>query len=259
MQTLHFSDVHQTISFSFRCCSFFQSKLYRCLVGALQYLTITRPDLSLAVNYACQKMQAPTVGHFAALKRILRYLKGTLSHGLTFSPSSLQLQAYSDSDWARDSRDRKSTSGYCVFLGSNLISWCAKKQPTVARSSFEAEYRALAQASAELSWLTMLLVDLHIPPSCPPILWCDNISAISLASNPVFHARTKHIEVDYHFVREKVCAKSLVVRYVPTQLQLADIFTKPLATARFQELLSKLMVVSSPICLRGDVRISSTE
>ncbi|XP_028082520.1 uncharacterized protein LOC114283849 [Camellia sinensis] len=125
--------------------------LYRSLVGALQYLTITRPDLSLAVNQCCQHMHAPTNGHFSAVKRLLRFVKGTLHHGLQFSPSTFDVHAFSDSNWAGDVLDRKSTSGYCIFLGSNLISWSAKKQATVSRSSTEAEYRALAQIVTELS------------------------------------------------------------------------------------------------------------
>ncbi|XP_028098528.1 uncharacterized protein LOC114298197 [Camellia sinensis] len=149
---------------------FRQPELYRSIVGALQYLTITRPDLSLSVNQACQHMHAPTVRHFASVKRLLRFIQGTLTHGLTFSPSSFDLQAFSDSNWAGDVLDRRSTSGYCVYLGSNLISWSAKKQPTVSRSSTEAEYRSLAHTTAELTWLQMLLRELQLPSSVAPIL-----------------------------------------------------------------------------------------
>ncbi|XP_028072572.1 uncharacterized protein LOC114274795 [Camellia sinensis] len=123
---------------------FSQPSLYRSLVGALQYLTITRPDIAFAVNHACQAMQSPSEADFAAVKHLLRYLKGSLSHGLQFASGSLDLFAFSDSDWAGCVVDRRSTTGYCVFLGPNLISWSAKKQPTVSRSSTEAEYRALA-------------------------------------------------------------------------------------------------------------------
>ncbi|XP_028108194.1 uncharacterized protein LOC114307033 [Camellia sinensis] len=130
--------------------SFSDPALYRSLVGALQYLTITRPDISFAVNQSCQHMHSPTVGHFAAVKRLLRFVKGTLTHGLSYSPSSFDVHAFSDSNWAGDLLDRKSTSGYCIFLGSNLVSWSAKKQPTVSRSSTEAEYRSLAHTAAEI-------------------------------------------------------------------------------------------------------------
>ncbi|XP_028107664.1 uncharacterized protein LOC114306590 [Camellia sinensis] len=130
---------------------------YKSLVGALQYLTIIRPDLALAVNQACQYMQAPTLGNFVMVKRLLRYVEGTLHHGLTFSPGPFSLHAYSDSNWVGDYVDRRSTSGFCVFLGPNLISWSTRKQPTVSRSSTEAEYRSMANTATELVWLQQLL------------------------------------------------------------------------------------------------------
>ncbi|CAL5401450.1 unnamed protein product [Camellia sinensis] len=232
---------------------FAQPALYRSIVGALQYLTITRPDIAFAVNSACQHMHAPLVSHFNAVKRLLRYLKGTLHKGLQFQPGPLVLTAYSDSDWAGNALDRRSTTGFCIFLGPNLVSWSAKKQPTVSRSSTEAEYRALAQTSAELSWLGMLLRDLHIP-FVPPTLWCDNLSAIALSSNPVFHARSKHIEVDYHFVRERVASKQLLIKHLATADQLADILTKPLPVSRFHFLQHKLLAHSSPVSLPGHVK-----
>uniref|UniRef100_A0A2N9F2E7 Integrase catalytic domain-containing protein n=1 Tax=Fagus sylvatica TaxID=28930 RepID=A0A2N9F2E7_FAGSY len=215
---------------------------YRSLVGALHYLTFTRPDISFSVHQVCQYMSAPTTIHFAAAKRILRYLRGTLFHGIAFHPGPLTLSAYTDADWAGDPDDRRSTSGYLVYLGSNPITWSAKKQPTVSRSSTESEYRALAIASAELCWIRALLKDLGIYLSQPPLLWCDNVSALAIASNPVFHARTKHIEVDFHFVRERVLRKDLIVKFVSTIDQLADIFTKSLPTQRFLDLQSNLTV-----------------
>lgn len=226
--------------------------LYRSIVGALQHLTITRPDFAFSVNQACQHMHAPSIGDIATVKRLLRYLKGTLDHGLIFQPSSFLLQAFFNSDWARDCHDRKSTSGYCVFLGDNLISWSAKKQTTVSRFSTEAEYRTLAHTAAELSWLQMLLHELHIYVPTTPILWCDNTSALALATNPVFHAQSKHAEVDCHYVRDRVATKALPLHYVPTSDQLADVFTKALSISRFQFLKGKLLVISSLIRLRGD-------
>uniref|UniRef100_A0A2N9JA74 Reverse transcriptase Ty1/copia-type domain-containing protein n=1 Tax=Fagus sylvatica TaxID=28930 RepID=A0A2N9JA74_FAGSY len=154
-------------------------------------LTFTRPDISFAVHQVCQYMAAPTTTHLSAAKRILRYIKGTLFHGIAFTPGPLTLSVYSDADWAGDPDDRRSTSGLLVYLGSNPITWSAKKQATVSRSSTESEYRALATASAEVCWLRTLLKDLGIYLSQPPILWCDNVSALAIASNPVFHARTK--------------------------------------------------------------------
>ncbi|XP_028089582.1 uncharacterized protein LOC114289934 [Camellia sinensis] len=141
--------------------------LYRSIVGALQYLTITRPDISFAVNHACQTMHSPTEADFASVKHLLRYLKGTLHQGLSFTPGPLVLLVFSDSDWAGSISDCRSTTGCCVFLGPNLISCSAKTQPIVSRSSTEAEYRALAQVAAELSWLQMLLTDLRITHPCP--------------------------------------------------------------------------------------------
>lgn len=181
--------------------------LYRSLVGALQYLTITRPDLSYAVNQVSQFLQAPTVTHFQAVKRILRYVKGTISFGLHFTrPCTSTIIGYSDADWARCLDTRRSTYGYSIFLGGNLVSWSAKKQPTVARSSCESEYRAIANTAAEIVWVTHLLRELHALPPDRPTLLCDNKSALFMTQNPVSHKRTKHIDLDYHFVRELVAS-----------------------------------------------------
>ena len=226
---------------------------YRQIVGALQYCTLTRPEISYSVNQLCQHLHSPTTTHWSSAKRVLRYLKGTIDYGLYYTPGSLNLHAYSDSDWAGDPDDRRSTTGYGVFLGPCLVSWCAKKQPIVSRSSTEAEYRALAMTVAEVYWIRMVLKDLCISLAFPPILHCDNLGAISLASNPVFHARTKHVEVDVHFIREKVLNKDVSIRYVSTVDQLADLFTKGLSSSRFCFLRDKLMVCEPPIILRGDV------
>uniref|UniRef100_A0A2N9GCI3 Integrase catalytic domain-containing protein n=1 Tax=Fagus sylvatica TaxID=28930 RepID=A0A2N9GCI3_FAGSY len=213
---------------------------YRSMVGALHYLTFTRPDISFAVHQVCQYMSTPTTTHLAAAKRVLRYIRGTFNHGIEFTPGPLSLSAYTDADWAGDPDDRRSTYGFLVYLGHNAITWSAKKQATVSRSSTESEYRALA--IAELCWVRSLLKDLGIYLPDPPTLWCDNISALAIASNPVFHARTKHIEVDFHFVRERVLRKDLLVKFVSTVDQLADIFTKSLSTHRFLELRRNLTV-----------------
>ncbi|PKU80351.1 Retrovirus-related Pol polyprotein from transposon TNT 1-94 [Dendrobium catenatum] len=230
---------------------FAQPELYRQLVGSLQYLTITRPDMSFAVNFLCQHMHKPHVFHFQLLKRVLRYLRGTLQLGLPILSSSLELQAYSDSDWASDTTTRRSVTGYCAYLGTNLVSWCVKKQTTVARSSTEAEYRALAAAASDVIWLRRLLTEFQVETSSPTTLFCDNVSAIALANNPVFHARTKHIEVDFHYIRDCIKLKHIVVHHVASVDQTADIFTKALPAARFQSLCTKLTLKETTVNLRG--------
>jgi hypothetical protein len=206
---------------------------YRSLVGALQYATFTRPDITYAVNQVCQYMHKPNSTHLVAAKRILRYLQGTFHLGIRFQSGSSSLTAFTDSDWAGDPYDCRFTTGITVFLGNNPITWVSKKQHTVSRSSTEAEYRALATGAAELAWLRQVLCDLGVYLPTAPTIWCDNTSAIALASNPVFHSRTKHIEVDYHFVRERVVRGDLHLHFISTEDQLADLFTKPLTTQRF--------------------------
>ncbi|XP_021980057.1 uncharacterized mitochondrial protein AtMg00810-like [Helianthus annuus] len=181
--------------------TFSDGLLYRSLAGALQYLTITRPDIASAVQQICLFMHAPREPHYQFLKRILRYVKGTIDHGLLLSPSSsTALTAYSDADWGGCPDSRRSTSGYCVYMGSNLISWSSKRQSTISRSSEEAEYRGMANTVTELSWVRNLLLELHVPVRHSSIVYCENISAVYLSNNPVQNQRTKHIELDIHFV-----------------------------------------------------------
>lgn len=206
---------------------------YRSTVGALQYLTMTRPDLAFAVNKVCQYLHTPTDAHWGAVKRILRYVKGTLALGVKIQKSTMMLSGFSDADWAGCPDDRRSTSGFAVFLGANLISWSSRKQATVSRSSTEAEYKAIANLTAEMIWIKSLLKELGVYQSKAPRLWCDNLGATYLTSNPVFHARTKHIEVDFHFVREQVARKAMEVRFISSSDQVADILTKPLSKTPF--------------------------
>ncbi|GAA0174815.1 hypothetical protein LIER_41791 [Lithospermum erythrorhizon] len=152
----------------------------------------------------------------------LKYLAGTIHQGISITTAtSFSISAYSNSDWTR-----RSTCGYCVLFSGNLVSESTKKQPTVVRSSTGAEYRALASVAAEITWLQMLFKDLHVYFPTSLVALCDNIFATYLAYNPVLHSRSKHIAIDYHFVREKVSLGDLKVRHLPTPLQLADIFTK---------------------------------
>ncbi|GAA0157982.1 transmembrane signal receptor [Lithospermum erythrorhizon] len=229
--------------------------MYRSTVGALQYLTITRPDIAFAVNKACQFMQSPSILHWQFVKRILRYLKGSVQHGILIQPSSsFELKAYTDADWAGCPDTRRSTSGFVIFMGNSLISWSSRKQKVVARSSTEAEYRSLALCTAELMWIQKLLKELHVISSSSPTLFCDNLGATYLSVNLVLHSRIKHVEIDICFVRERVTNGALKVQYVPTLHQIADVLTKGLSTSRFHILRSKLNVVSPQFHLRGGVR-----
>ena len=216
---------------------------YRQIVGALQYLTFTRPDICYTVNKVCQFMHAPTEDHWSAVKRILRYLQDTASYGLHITQdSSLSLHGFTDANWASSIDDRKSTCGYLVYLGATPISWKSGKQRTVARSSIEAEYKALADGTAEILWIRSLLSELHFPSSSMTTLWCDNLGGTFLSLNPVFHAHTKHVEVDYHFVHNRVAKQEIQVRFISSKDQLADVLTKPLPQVSFALFQSKLRV-----------------
>nr|CAN80475.1 hypothetical protein VITISV_027529 [Vitis vinifera] len=220
--------------------------LYRRLVGNLVYLTVTRPDISYVVHRVSQYLSAPRSTHYAAVLRILRYLKGTLFHGLFYSAQSpLVLRAFSDADWAGDPTDRRSTTGYCFLLGSSLISWRSKKKTFVARSSTEAEYHALADTTSELLWLRWLLKDLGVSTSSATPFYCDNQSVIHIAHNDVFHERTKHIDIDCHFIRYHLVHGALKLFSVSSKDQLADIFTKSLPKRRTRDLVDNLKLKST--------------
>ena len=186
----------------------------RRLIGKLLYLTHSRLEIAYVVSKLSQFLDAPTTEHMLAGLHVLKFLKNNPGQGLLFSSSSsLTLKGFSDSDWGACQDTRTSTTGFCFFLGKSLISWKSKKQSVVSRSS-EAEYRALAQATCEGQWLLYLLQDFHIPHPSPIILYCDNKSALHIAANPVFHERTKHIEMDYHVVRDKV--QEGIIHLLPT-------------------------------------------
>jgi hypothetical protein len=193
------------------------STAYRSLVGGLQYLTLTGPYLAFSINKVCQYLHAPIIVHLTAVKRILGFVKGTLKVGLQIlkSPSML-VSGFYDADWAGCLDDRQSIGRFAIFLGSNLESSSPHKQPTVSRSSTEAEYMAIVNATTEIMWIQTLLQELSIQHTSVVSLLCDNLSTTYLSANPVFHARTKHIEVDYHFVRERVARKQLDIRFIST-------------------------------------------
>lgn len=233
---------------------------YRRLVGQLIYLTITRPDLTYPVHILSQFMAAPTDLHWEAALKLVKYIKAAPGQGLLLSANNpLNLQLYTDADWATCPMTRRSVSGFCVLLGKSLISWKCKKQNTVARSSAEAEYRSMASAVCELSWLFHLLKEMHISIPTPIPLYCDNTSALHIAENPVLHERTKHIELDIHLVRDKVKAGFIVPTYLSTHAQPADMFTKPLSAARTSFVQSKLGVLNlfNPTNLREGIKKAS--
>ena len=214
---------------------------YRRLVGKLNYLTITRPDISFPVSVVSQFLQSPCDSHWDAVIRILRYIKSTPGQGVLYeNRGHTQVIGYTDADWAGSPTDRRSTFGYCVFIGGNLISLKSKKQHVVARSSAEAEYRAMALATCELIWLRHLLQELRFGKDEQMKLICDNQAALHIASNPVFHEKTKHIEVDCHFIREKIASGCIATSFVNSNDQLADIFTKSLRGPRIKYICNKL-------------------
>lgn len=215
--------------------------VFREIVGKLLYLTHTRPDITYAVHKLSQFMSAPRVDHLKAAQHVLHYLKNDPAQGLFYSASSsVSLTSFCDADWTSCPDSRRSTTSYCVFLGESFISQRAKKQPMVSRSSSEAEYHSMADTTCELIWLVYLLRDIHCPLTGPATLLCDNQSALHIASNLVYHERTKHIVIDCHVVRERIQSGFLKTMHVKSAHQLADIFTKAVQPAMFHHLTLKM-------------------
>ena len=220
--------------------------LYRSIVGGLRYLVHTRPDICFTVDYLSRYMEAPGGEHWSAVKHLLRYIAGTRGLGCCYArqESKAKLVGYSDADMAGNIDDRKSTSGALFTLGGCPVSWQSQKQKVVALSSCEAEYIAATTAACQGVWLDRLLSELTEKNSSKPAtIFVDNKSAIQLSKNPVFHDRSKHIEVRFHFIRESIEQGKIAVEYIRTEDQLADILTKPLGRVKFQDLHARIGVV----------------
>ena len=213
-------------------------KLYTSAVGSLLYLsTATRPDITYAVSNVAKYCAKPTKQHWLAVKRIMRYLKGTLNYCLLYSlDGSTICVGFSDADWGGDLDDRKSTSGYLFTLSGAAISWRSKKQTCVALSTAEAEYIALASAAQEAIWLKQLTNDLKNESSDATTIYEDNQSTICMSKHPQFHGRSKHIAIKYHFIREQVGNNTVELKYCRTNDMVADMLTKGLSAQQFTKL-----------------------
>jgi len=208
---------------------------YAAAIGSLMYAAVaTRPDIAYAVNKASQATAAPTEADWLAVKRIMRYLKGTVTYGILFKGAAL-FCPYSDADWAGCDKTRRSTSGVVCKMGTGVVTWSSRKQQSVALSTTEAEIVAASEATKEIIWIQRLKGDIYGKQlSDRPVLLCDNAGAIRLIRNPEFHRRTKHIEIRHYFVRERCEAGIMDVRHVSSEDQLADIMTKALERVAFE-------------------------
>ena len=221
-----------------------ESVPFRSAVGSLIYLvTGTRPDIAVAVGEVAKFCNNPGKTHWAAVKRILRYLKGTENHGLLFNPSNDTLVGYSDADWAGDLDSRRSTTGYLFMIGGVPVSWKSKRQPTVALSTAESEYMALSAACQEAIWLRRILRNFSSEQKSSTIVFEDNQGCIALAKNPVAHDRTKHIDIRYHFIRDLIESGDIDVKYKMTEEMLADILTKGMNLERHVKLCQEINLV----------------
>lgn len=211
---------------------------YRSIVGALRYLTHTRPDISFAVGIVSRFMEKPMLEHLQAVKCILRYVKGTVNFGLEYTKGKekVTLTGYSDSDMGNDVNERKSTGGMVFYINNNLITWASQKQRCVALSSCEAEFMAATLAACQGIWLRRLTSEITGQKVPPVKLLVDNKSALELMKNPVFHGRSKHIDIRFHFIRECVENGDIIVTHVDSKEQKADILTKPLGRLKFEEM-----------------------
>jgi hypothetical protein len=216
-------------------------RTYRSMIGSLMYITTSHPDIMKDVGMVGRFQSTPKQIHLAAVKRIFKYLKGTMTYGLWYPRNkNFQLTDYSDADWANCLDERKSTSGSAFFLGDSLVAWLSKKQGSISLSTTEAEYIVVATLFTHLLWMIQTLIDLKVTYTDPIPIHCDNTSAISVSKNHVLHSKTKHIPIKYHFLKEKVTNRVVQLNYIPSTEHIADIFTKPLAKAQFEYLRQKL-------------------
>ena len=217
------------------------------MIGSLLYETTTRPNIMQVVGLVARFQSAPKETHMKEVKRIFRYLKGTLDFGLWYpKEEDFTLTAYTDVDWVGSIDDRKSTSGGAFFLGKFLVSWISKKQPSISLSTTEDEYIIVSSCCTQVIWMKQTLENLQVKYDHPILLNCDNINAINLSKNLFMHSKTKHIPIKYHFLRDHVTQKIVKIVYLDTKEQIADIFTKPLPRSTFQNLRHKLGVIQKP-------------
>jgi hypothetical protein len=220
--------------------------LYRQLIGSLMYLVTTRLDICYALNLFIQFISQPRQTHWIATKHVLRYLRGIVGYGLRYASSvDLTLNGYADADWEGSVVDRKSTFGCFFSLGFSMISWCSRKKNFVALTIAKAEYIALSVAIYEGMWLHKILTDLFDHEMDPTTIHCDNQSCVKLSENHVFHDRSKHIEIKYHYIRDMVQRKTVHVQYLPTHEKIENIFTKPLAKTKFEYFHERLGLVEN--------------
>jgi hypothetical protein len=227
--------------------------LYRQIIGSLMYLTNTRPYIFFAMNTLSQFLVKPIHVHLVATKHVMRYLKGTLDCGFNYDGDhDFTLSGYTDSDWAGSVSDKKSTSGCCFSLGLAMILWQSRKQSNIALSTMEAEYIVACSASCEAIWLRKLLTDLFDIDMEATTILCDNQSCIKMTKNHVFHDRSKHIEIRYHYICDMVQRGALKFQYVSTDEHVADVLTKPLSHVKFEHFRDKLGIVRKDLSRKGE-------
>ena len=214
---------------------------YRHLLGKLIYLTVTRPNITYVVSVLRQFMHEPHMVHWEGALGVLTYIKRAPGKGLIYRRHDhLRIEAYSDAGYAGDKVYQKSTTWSCIYVGGNLVTWCSRKQKVISCSSAEAEYRVMPATAREMVWLQSFVQDLGITTSMPMPMHCDNQAAIFISGNLAFHEMTKHIEIDYHFIRDKVLRGVISTPHVSSSNQLADIFMKSIIGVSYDYLGSKL-------------------